>query len=573
MSLLPHDRHQLEVESSIDPTVIARRGYRRVTAQEAATLGFSPAQCGAGLFMPTHTLAGVQSLGMLKRDKPRLDDDDKPQKYEWPTGHGHLLDAHPDALAALKTRGVEKWFTEGHKKADAAWSRGLACVNLPGVYAFLRRRFVVPDLDELELDGETCYVVFDSDVTRKRSVEDALLRFCEALRRRGAKVIVVYLPQGPDGSKIGLDDFFAAGGTVDELRALAKPWDGQGPGVWLRSPGDADPAQLQASLSGLIQAIQNPDHSRADLQLMASVAGLVMHKRATDDIEPDGTIVLSPAEIADDYRPAPPPGERVSPVNPTTGTKPRMARDRVGGLMGKAIEKGLLRAKPRPTKRQHKDGSWYKTTDWVIDPVASFAEMIDPWAHYRPTEPKLRKPRTILKTCPECGEAHPVKRVDYCMGCGAQMGEPRIIAPEPPEQSADVASDNLSEAENEAIELSPSPPLVRNVRSFIGGAQPSASDEPAWLADAPELAPDEVSEAPWDEDFGLTAPRLFDAQEMIDAASHALSPDDGRRVLQELNDQLSRIARSRGRAPVPKPGARSPGAPAGTAGDDVWTNA
>jgi Domain of unknown function (DUF3854) len=230
-TLEPHHARELYDESGIARAVVAARGYRSVTAAEAAALGFAPSQCRPGLFLPTFTLAGVQVRGLLKPDEPRTDADGKTLKYEWPAGEPALLDIHPEALAAFKTRGVEKWWTEGHKKADAAWSHGLACANLPGVYMFLHRRLVVPDLDEIDLDGEVSYVVFDSDVMRKPSVSDALLRFCAALRRRGSRVMVAYLPEGPDGAKVGLDDYLTAEGTVEQLRALARPWDGQGPGV------------------------------------------------------------------------------------------------------------------------------------------------------------------------------------------------------------------------------------------------------------------------------------------------------------------------------------------------------
>ena len=136
--------------------------------------------------------------------------------------------------------------TEGVKKADAAWSRGAACVSITGVWMFLTDRLVMPDLDEIALRGRVVHIVFDSNVTRKPSVAEALLRFCAALSRRGANVEVVYLREGPNGTKVGLDDYFVAGGTVAGLEDLARPWDGTGPGIWRQEPGDADIAELRA---------------------------------------------------------------------------------------------------------------------------------------------------------------------------------------------------------------------------------------------------------------------------------------------------------------------------------------
>jgi hypothetical protein len=56
----------------------------------------------------------------------------------------------------------------------------------------------------------------------KESVHAALQRFVPVLRQRDADVRVIYLPAGSGGAKVGLDDFFAAGGTVDELLSHAR---------------------------------------------------------------------------------------------------------------------------------------------------------------------------------------------------------------------------------------------------------------------------------------------------------------------------------------------------------------
>src|SRR5215210_9190960 len=101
MTLLPHHAAELIEGSGIDPAVVASRGYRSVTAEDAAALGFAPSQCRPGIFMPTHTLAGVQVLGMLKPDEPRIVDG-KSLKYEWPAGQPHVFDCPPTVLPALK---------------------------------------------------------------------------------------------------------------------------------------------------------------------------------------------------------------------------------------------------------------------------------------------------------------------------------------------------------------------------------------------------------------------------------------------------------------------------------------
>src|SRR5215210_6669162 len=234
MPPLLHDRHATELYdgSGIDPAIVARRGCFSADAEQLRGLGFADWQCLPGLVLPQWTLAGVQRNYHLKADDPRRDDDGDPIKYEAVFGSRPHFDIHPDALDLLRDETVTLHITEGIKKGDAGWSHGLLCVAIPGVWQFLNGRLVVPDLDEIPLVGRRVRVVFDSDVTRKPAVAEAMLRLCAVLDRRGANVELIYLPE--DGAKVGLDDYFVAGGTVEGLDALAKPWDGKGPGIWLQ---------------------------------------------------------------------------------------------------------------------------------------------------------------------------------------------------------------------------------------------------------------------------------------------------------------------------------------------------
>jgi hypothetical protein len=194
--LRPHHARELYDGSGIDPAIVAGRGCRSIRAAETACLGFAPSQQRDGLLLPRWNLAGVQDSCLLKPDVPRLDAKGKPIKYEAPFESIPHWDVHPDARHLLRDIAIPVYFTEGVKKSDAAWSRGLLCVSITSVWMFVRGRLVVPDLDEIPLLSRVVRVVFDSDVTRKDSVTEALLRFCAVLGRRGAKVEVVYLPEG-----------------------------------------------------------------------------------------------------------------------------------------------------------------------------------------------------------------------------------------------------------------------------------------------------------------------------------------------------------------------------------------
>lgn len=522
MTLLPHHAAELIDRSGIDPAIVASRGYRSVTAAEAAALGFADYQARAGLLMPQWTLAGAQVGYLLKPDVPRSKPDGKPLKYEAPEGSVSHFDIHPDALPALRDPSQPIDFTEGNKKGDAGLTHGLAVVSLSGVWKFLRGRLVVPDLDELLLEGRRARVIFDSDVTRKPEVEQALLRFCDALHRRGAIVEVVYLPEGPDGAKVGLDDYFVADGAVEDLAALARPWNGMGPGMAVRSGVHADDADrrylaAEADRRALIQAI-NTAPSLTELRAAVSTGTLVLSKLSRGDVDANGEVVVSSPEISHDHRAKPEPGARKATTNPD-GTLPRMARSNVKPIMTQAIKSGAIRAKPIPVDRKHASGAEYRDTAWVVSPVASLADFLNPWIATK--TPKERKPRTLTPPCPNCGEVHAETHIAYCDGCGAEKRR-RTVEPE--------TGDTLSPVKTPSL---PAPSLIGT--QTISGLP----EEPSWLAAAP---PPE-----WGDKVSPVVPAHIHAH--LADASRSVAPEPK----QALYAGLANVARARGRTPAPKP--------------------
>ena len=68
-------------------------------------------------------------------------------------------------------------------------------------------------------------LIRDIDKTDSGSYKDAvslaLVRLRNFLQQRGARVRLIYLPAGENGEKVGLDDYLAAGHSVDELEGHA----------------------------------------------------------------------------------------------------------------------------------------------------------------------------------------------------------------------------------------------------------------------------------------------------------------------------------------------------------------
>jgi predicted transcriptional regulator len=215
--------HMLLHDSGIDPGVAAERGYQTVRSR-AKLSDFKRYQRKLGLLIPVRSPSGATGR-RLRPDRPRRGKGGKPVKYEQPAETPNMLDVHPRNSAALGDVGVDLWVVEGEKKADALTSRGLCAVALFGVWGWCvtgtKGQELLPCWDHIELSGRRVRIVFDADIMEKENVQLALERLVAALEGRGAEVLVVYLP----GPEKGVDDYLVAGGTVNELKMLARKFE------------------------------------------------------------------------------------------------------------------------------------------------------------------------------------------------------------------------------------------------------------------------------------------------------------------------------------------------------------
>jgi hypothetical protein len=215
------DAHQrmLFEELGICPEVVAERGTfsaqrGRDVPQDHGWLAKKP-----GMVFPVHTLDG----GIFCR--LRLDNPGPLPRYLQPKGHPNRLDVHPRQHGRIKRRGGMRYVTEGEKKVDAGVSRDVLMVGLSGVWNGQKDKALIPDWFLLPLEGERYSITFDSDIASNPNVQMAADRQARLLREQGAEVFITLLPPAPDGSKQGLDDFFANGGTVQELELLTIPYE------------------------------------------------------------------------------------------------------------------------------------------------------------------------------------------------------------------------------------------------------------------------------------------------------------------------------------------------------------
>src|SRR5215208_5215559 len=206
-------------ELGISPEVVAERGTfsarrGRDVPQDHGWLAKKP-----GMVFLVHTLDG----GIFCR--LRLDNPGQLSKYMQPKGHPNRLDVHPCQHERIKRPGGMRYVTEGEKKVDSGVSRGLVMVGLSGVWNGQKNNELIPDWSLLPLEGERYSITFDSDIASNPNVQMAADRQARLLREQGAEVFITLLPPAPDGSKQGLDDFLANGGTVQEIELLTMPYD------------------------------------------------------------------------------------------------------------------------------------------------------------------------------------------------------------------------------------------------------------------------------------------------------------------------------------------------------------
>lgn len=204
----------LKEESGIIVDVIRERGYRSVLGKsELEKLGFTPAQQRSpGILIPLWSVDAKEAGFQFRPDYPRTNSRGKPVKYESPSGSSNRLDCPPRCQKMIGNPQVPLWITEGSKKADALASRGACAISVTGVWGFKgKNQFggitFLTDWDYVALKERTVYLAFDSDIVTKEPVRKALEQIGEHLRRKGATVHVIQLPQLEGQNKTGIDDY------------------------------------------------------------------------------------------------------------------------------------------------------------------------------------------------------------------------------------------------------------------------------------------------------------------------------------------------------------------------------
>jgi hypothetical protein len=210
-------------DSGISPAVAEARGYMTVRSRAEVPEAFKSYQRRLGLLIPTLSPSG-RSGCQLRPDKPRPNG----PKYEAPAGSEIMLDVNPLMLEEVRAGDGDLWVTEGCRKVDALASCGEAAVGIAGVWNFAvpgtRSKEPLPCWDHVRLKGRRVITAYDADARTNAPVQEALRRLVAMLEGMGARVSTVYLEPVSGDCGAGVDDYLAAGGTIEELRAMARPF-------------------------------------------------------------------------------------------------------------------------------------------------------------------------------------------------------------------------------------------------------------------------------------------------------------------------------------------------------------
>jgi hypothetical protein len=195
-------------------TILKAKIYSASGPEASAILGYG---VGPGWVVPY----GGNGYARVKLDHAGPDG----KRYRSPKGRGNHLYIPPMLDVFLLVDAEQPiYLTEGEKKCLRAAQDGLRCIALSGVWSWRQKgpdgkSVPIPDLELITWAGRIVYIVFDSDLVTKPDVQAAERELAKELTRRGATVFAIRLPAGPDGAKVGLDDYLLTH-SVDALRQI-----------------------------------------------------------------------------------------------------------------------------------------------------------------------------------------------------------------------------------------------------------------------------------------------------------------------------------------------------------------
>ena len=255
---LRDEHRQILLDSGISEEIIGQRGYVSVLASNPGygqdewlkLQGFTKRQRGyvggkPGLLIPLLDVDGQRWGWQLRHFCPDNGLNASFAKYFSPLGQHMHIDVPPQMGNDLRHPGETLYITEGSKKADAAWSKFILTVALLGVDCWSGtdeesggKGLPLQDWKDIVLRDRKVVIAFDSDIRTNRGVTASADRLAKWLKYKKAEVHILFLPPGPNGEKVGLDDYLGQGRDEADLEQLTKPYKKVADEVWWKAAVD-----------------------------------------------------------------------------------------------------------------------------------------------------------------------------------------------------------------------------------------------------------------------------------------------------------------------------------------------
>lgn len=231
LDLLPHHATALLHDSAISADVLAERGYYSTSQDNEDTennlktlnlprLVYKEKAHHNGIVIPTYDAIGHRIACQYRSDTP-INIGAAPTHRITPKGKTNRVDVHPRNRAAIADLSVTLWLTEGIERADSLTSRGACVASLTGLHSWRAGLRSITDWDDIPMAGRQVVLCFDSSARHDNATKRAMVRLGRWLTGTKGVSRVVYLitPNQVNGVPVqGADEFFAAGGTLDQLK-------------------------------------------------------------------------------------------------------------------------------------------------------------------------------------------------------------------------------------------------------------------------------------------------------------------------------------------------------------------
>jgi hypothetical protein len=159
-------------------------------------------------------------------DRPGKDYRGKPVKWASPPAERArtVLSVHPWMLEEVRTGAEPLWVCEGLTRGHALAPLGMPSVTYAGCYSWQKDGEPLPCWEHVNLAGRLVYDVPDADARTNSQVQEMQAARVQYLESRGARVLVVSVPEVNGDEHAGLDDYLAAGGDPEALVQDARPF-------------------------------------------------------------------------------------------------------------------------------------------------------------------------------------------------------------------------------------------------------------------------------------------------------------------------------------------------------------